>query len=68
MALYCKCDIASNREDENDTDPNLPTLYIPLVEKSIEETDCDVVGECHDPGSANSIICSDVRNDVPVDY
>lgn len=56
--------ITDKTEDDNDGQPNLPGLSVPLVQVTIVFSDGDVVDERENPGASNGIVGSDVRDDV----
>ena len=53
-------DVAETSEHNDDREPHLPGVEVVLVEVTVVPTHGEVVDCSHDPGSADSIVSSDV--------
>ena len=56
-------DVTETIEDNDDTKPHLPAVNVVFVEVAIEPADSEIVGECHDPGCADGVVCTDIGDD-----
>lgn len=57
-------DVPSKGEHCNDTNPNVPTRHIPLIQEAIVQADRNVICHRRNPRRSNSVIRADVRDNA----